>query len=123
MMPPAIPEASRHPALHAALFGDSPSPSRSPQPSTSGIQQNSLPQVGGPMRNPRQRQHVNTEHDPYELPPLSIPRPRAPKPQIPLSPQQQVSPIRPVYDKPSSEDFDDMLETLRSHARTPSPRR
>ncbi|MDE9456160.1 hypothetical protein, partial [Xenorhabdus bovienii] len=65
MMPPAIPEASRHPALHAALFGDSPSPSRSPQPSTSSIQQNSLPQVGGPMRNPRQRQHVNTEHDPY----------------------------------------------------------
>ncbi|MDE9553546.1 hypothetical protein [Xenorhabdus bovienii] len=96
------------------------SPSRSPQPSTSGIQQNSLPQVGGPMRNPRQRQHVNTEHDPYELPPLSIPRPRAPRPQIPLSPQRQVSPIRQYT---SSEDLDFAVEVMRSHAKTPSPRR
>ncbi|MDE9564395.1 hypothetical protein KKI93_10015 [Xenorhabdus bovienii] len=51
--------------------------------------------------NTRQR---SLSPDPYERPPLPIQRLRAPRPQIPLSPQRQVSPIRPVYDKPSSED-------------------
>ncbi|MBC8951039.1 MULTISPECIES: hypothetical protein [Xenorhabdus] len=64
---------------------------------------------------------------PYERPPLSIQPPGAPRPpsrpQTPLSLQRPVSPIRPVYDNPSSEDIDDILETLRSHVRTPSPRR
>ncbi|OKP02275.1 hypothetical protein [Xenorhabdus eapokensis] len=64
---------------------------------------------------------------PYAQPPLSIQPPGAPRPpsrpQTPLFPQRQVVSSNPIYDNPSSEDFNDILETLRFHARTPSPRR
>ncbi|WP_071825696.1 C2H2-type zinc finger protein [Xenorhabdus bovienii] len=60
----------------------------------------------------------------YSPVPVNIPRPHAPRPpsspQTPLSPQRQVSPIRQYT---SSEDLDFAVEIMRSHAKTPSPRR
>ncbi|OTA16761.1 hypothetical protein Xbed_03424 [Xenorhabdus beddingii] len=59
--------------------------------------------------------------------PVSIQPPGAPRPpsapQTPLSPARAAPLIRPVYNNPTNEDFDDILDVMRSHARTPSPRR
>ncbi|MDE9565739.1 hypothetical protein KKI93_17140 [Xenorhabdus bovienii] len=86
------------------------SPSRSPQPCSSSL---NTQQRSSPPRSPV-----------YTPVPVNIPRPHAPRlpssPQTPLSPQRQVSPIRQYT---SSEDLDFAVEVMRSHAKTPSPRR
>ncbi|MDE9455859.1 hypothetical protein [Xenorhabdus bovienii] len=78
-------------------------------------------QIGGPMRVQTPPRHAG--QSPCNAPQLTPQLPVYPQPQTSMPPRRATSPIRPVYDNPSSEDFDDMLETLRSHARTPSPRR
>ncbi|WP_237387942.1 hypothetical protein [Xenorhabdus sp. Sc-CR9] len=119
-------EAIQQSRITAYLQGDMPGPSHLfPTDQSGGAirrQPVSTSQRSAPHQQPQRSPSPYYSPVPLNIQPPGAPRPPSP-PRTPMPPVRATSPVRPIYDNPTDEDFDDMLAILRSHARSPSPRR